>query len=82
MGTRGKKGKTDKQMFDERNRENVIHILEQVWCLEPEDTLYKIFHKHSKGEFLHPAHVKRKCAQSRVERVKRRCVALRGSRNR
>ena len=52
METRGKKGKTDKKIFDEQNREDAIYILEQVWHLEPEDTFYKIFHKHSKGAFF------------------------------
>ena len=48
MATRSKKGKSDRQKFDEQNREDVIHILEKVWCLNPEDTFYKIFHKYSK----------------------------------
>ena len=46
METRSKKGKTEKQTWDEQNREDVIHILEEVWCLETEDTFYKIFHKY------------------------------------
>ena len=56
MKTRDKNATTDKQMFDEKNRGNVIRILEQVWLLEPEDTFYKIFHKYSKRVILSLLH--------------------------
>ena len=42
METRGKKGKTAKQVFEEKNREDVMSI-------DPEDTFYKIFCKCTKN---------------------------------
>ena len=49
MKNRGKKGKTEKQIFDKKNREDVIHILENLWFINPEDAFYKIFYKKTKN---------------------------------
>ena len=70
METRGKKSKTDKQMFDDKNREDIVHMLEQVWCLEPEDTFYKIFQKALKRGIPPILHMSKVFFQIRVERGK------------
>ena len=47
METRSNSGQTERQRWKEQNREDTIHALEEVWCLDLEDNFHQIFHKHS-----------------------------------
>ena len=42
---RSKSSQTDKKRWREQMREDVDHVLKEVWCLEPEETFYTIFYK-------------------------------------
>ena len=41
------KSQTNRQKSREQNKEDTVHLLEEPWCVEPEETFYKIFNKFS-----------------------------------
>ena len=35
----------NRQRWRVQNKEDIVNLLEEVWCIEPEDIFYKIFNK-------------------------------------